>query len=105
MAMGYGGAKGIDILFIVLTLLLLSAISLTRYFLVIPYILLCTLYAPVGEIYRSPSVAVILALLQTNSAEAYEFLHTIPTSFSLLLLTTLLILFALVFYLATCYSD
>ncbi|WP_237162862.1 phosphoethanolamine transferase [Serratia symbiotica] len=97
-AMGYGGAKGIDILFIALTLLLLSAISLTRYLLVIPYILLCALYAPVGEMYGSPSVAVISALLQTNSAEANEFLHTIPASCYLLPLATLLILFALNFF-------
>ncbi|MBF1995361.1 sulfatase-like hydrolase/transferase, partial [Serratia symbiotica] len=96
--MGYGGAKGIDILFIALTLLLLSAISLTRYLLVIPYILLCALYAPVGEMYGSPSVAVISALLQTNSAEANEFLHTIPASCYLLPLATLLILFALNFF-------
>ncbi|MCP1105230.1 phosphoethanolamine transferase [Serratia nevei] len=83
-AMGYGGGKGIDILFIALTLLLLSAHSLTRYGLIIPFILLCALYAPVGAIYGSPSVAVVSALLQTNRAEASEFLHALPASCYLL---------------------
>lgn len=50
-AMGYSGGKGIDILFIALILLLLSNHSLTRYGLIIPFILLCALYAPVGAIY------------------------------------------------------
>lgn len=94
-AMGYGSAKGIDILFIALTLLLLSVMSLSRYLLVIPYILLCALYAPVGGIYGPPSVAVVSALLQTSSAEAYEFLHTIPASCYLLPAATLLMLFVL----------
>ncbi len=77
-AMGYSGGKGIDILFIALILLLLSNHSLTRYGLIIPFILLCALYAPVGAIYGSPSAAVVSALLQTNSTEASEFLHTLP---------------------------
>lgn len=76
--MGYSGGKGIDILFIALILLLLSNHSLTRYGLIIPFILLCALYAPVGAIYGSPSAAVVSALLQTNSTEASEFLHTLP---------------------------
>lgn len=83
-AMGYGGSKGIDILFIALTLLLLSTHSLTRYGLIIPFILLCALYAPVGAIYGSPSAAVVSALLQTNRTEASEFLHTLPASCYLL---------------------
>ncbi|MEL5409273.1 phosphoethanolamine transferase [Serratia nevei] len=83
-AMGYGGSKGIDILFIALILLLLSAHSLTRYGLIIPFILLCALYAPVGAIYGSPSAAVVSALLQTNRTEAGEFLHTLPASCYLL---------------------
>lgn len=83
-AMGYGGSKGIDILFIALTLLLLSAHSLTRYSLIIPFILLCALYAPVGTIYGSPSAAVVSALLQTNLTEASEFLHALPASCYLL---------------------
>ncbi|CAI1158330.1 Putative phosphoethanolamine transferase ybiP [Serratia liquefaciens] len=96
--MGYGGAKGIDILFISLTLLLLSVIPLTRYFLVIPYILFCAFYAPVGVIYGPPSVSVISALFQTNRAEAVEFLHAIPAGCYLLPSATLLMLFLLVRY-------
>ncbi|WP_413505179.1 phosphoethanolamine transferase [Serratia grimesii] len=83
-AMGYGGAKGIDILFISLILLLLSRIALTRYALVIPYIVFCAIYAPVGAIYGPPSVAVVSALFQTNSTEAVEFLHAMPISCYLL---------------------
>lgn len=60
-AMGYSGGKGIDILFIALILLLLSIHSLTRYGLIIPFILLCALYAPVGAIYGSPSAVVVSA--------------------------------------------
>ncbi|WP_265566824.1 phosphoethanolamine transferase [Serratia grimesii] len=96
--MGYGGAKGIDILFISLTLLLLSAIPLTRYFLVIPYIILCAFYASVGVIYGPPSVVVVSALFQTNKAEAVEFLHAIPAGCYLLPSATLLMLFLLVRY-------
>lgn len=83
-AMGYGGSKGIDILFIALILLLLSTHSLTRYGLVIPFILLCALYAPVGAIYGSPSAVVVSALLQSNPIEAREFLQTLPASCYLL---------------------
>lgn len=97
-AMGYGGAKGIDILFISLSLLLLSAIPLTRYFLVIPYIIFCAIYAPVGVIYGPPSVPVVSALFQTNRAEAVEFLHTIPAGCYLLPSATLLTLFILARY-------
>ena len=71
--MGYSGGKGIDILFIALILLLLSIHSLTRYGLIIPFILLCALYAPVGAIYGSPSAVVVSALLQSNPIEAREF--------------------------------
>ncbi|WP_426505892.1 phosphoethanolamine transferase [Serratia proteamaculans] len=97
-SMGYGGAKGIDILFISLSLLLLSAIPLTRYLLVIPYILFCAIYAPVGEIYGPPSVTVVSALFQTNRTEAIEFLHSIPTDCYLLSCATLLTLFILARY-------
>lgn len=97
-AMGYGGAKGIDILFISLSLLLLSAIPLTRYFLVIPYIIFCAIYAPVGVIYGPPSVSVVSALFQTNRAEAIEFLHAIPAGCYLLPCATLLTLFILARY-------
>lgn len=83
-AMGYSGGKGIDILFIALILLLLSIHSLTRYGLIIPFILLCALYAPVGVIYGAPSTAVMSALLQTNLIEATEFLQTLPASCYLL---------------------
>ncbi|AKL42639.1 TPA: hypothetical protein I8438_000164 [Serratia marcescens] len=83
-AMGYSGGKGIDILFIALILLLLSIHSLTRYGLIIPFILLCALYAPVGAIYGSPSAVVVSALLQSNPIEAREFLQTLPVSCYLL---------------------
>lgn len=82
--MGYSGGKGIDILFIALILLLLSIHSLTRYGLIIPFILLCALYAPVGAIYGSPSAVVVSALLQSNPIEAREFLQTLPVSCYLL---------------------
>ncbi len=97
-AMGYGGTKGIDILFISLSLLLLSAIPLTRYFLVIPYIIFCAIYAPVGMIYGPPSISVVSALFQTNRAEAIEFLRAIPAGCYLLPCATLLTLFILARY-------
>jgi glucan phosphoethanolaminetransferase (alkaline phosphatase superfamily) len=97
-AMGYGGAKGIDILFISLSLLLLSATPFTRYFLVIPYIIFCAIYAPVGVIYGPPSVSVVSALFQTNRTEAIEFLHAIPAGCYLLPSATLLTLFILARY-------
>lgn len=97
-SMGYGGTKGIDVLFISLTLLLLSALPLTRYLFIIPYIILCALYAPVGVIYGPPSVSVVSALFQTNRVEAVEFLHAIPAGCYLLPSATLLMLFLLVRY-------
>jgi glucan phosphoethanolaminetransferase (alkaline phosphatase superfamily) len=97
-AMGYGGTKGVDILFISLSLLLLSAIPLTRYVLVIPYIIFCAIYAPVGIIYGPPSVSVVSALFQTNRAEAVEFLHAIPADCYLLPCATLLTLLILARY-------
>lgn len=97
-AMGYGGTKGVDILFISLSLLLLSAIPLTRYFLVIPYIIFCAIYAPVGMIYGPPSVSVVSALFQTNRGEAIEFLRAIPAGCYLLPCATLLTLFILARY-------
>jgi len=97
-SMGYGGGKGIDIIFISLTLLLLSTSPLTRYILVIPYIILCAIYAPVGMIYGPPSVAVVSALFQTNRVEAVEFLHAIPTGCYLLPFATLMMLFLLARY-------
>ncbi|MBH3264982.1 sulfatase-like hydrolase/transferase, partial [Serratia marcescens] len=97
-SMGYGGGKGVDIIFISLTLLLLSISPLTRYFLVIPYIILCAIYAPVGMIYGPPSVAVVSALFQTNRVEAVEFLHAIPTGCYLLPFATLMMLFLLARY-------
>lgn len=97
-AMGYGGTKGIDILFLSLSLLLLSVMPFTRYLLVIPYIILCAIYAPVGVIYGPPSVSVVSALFQTNRTEAVEFLHSMPAGCYWLPCATLLTLFILARY-------
>ncbi|WBL74170.1 phosphoethanolamine transferase [Serratia liquefaciens] len=97
-SMGYSGGKGIDILFISLSLLLLSIPPTTRYVLVIPFIIFCAFYAPVGVIYGPPSVSVVSALFQTNRAEAAEFLHAIPMNCYLLPSAVLLMLFLLAHY-------
>lgn len=83
-AMGYSGGKGIDILFIALILLLLSIHSLTRYGLIIPFILLCALYAPVGGHIRFPISrrGVSPAAIQPDRGKGV--LQTLPVSCYLL---------------------
>ncbi|MEX0631387.1 hypothetical protein M8494_01730 [Serratia ureilytica] len=100
-AMGYSGGRGIDILFIALYLaIIILIISSLPAGLIIPFILLCALYAPVGAIYGSPSAAVVSALLQTNSTEASEFRIPSPARVYLLpvVIFTMLIILKKVYW-------
>ncbi|WP_232096116.1 phosphoethanolamine transferase [Serratia rubidaea] len=94
-ALGYHGAKGIDILLMLLILLTLPTIPLLRYLLVIPFFILCAIYFPIGYIYGKPSVSVISALMQTNKLEAHEFLLSMPVTCYLLPILVIALLTAI----------
>ena len=58
--------------------LCLSQYRITRWFVALPLILIFGLYMPAGLLYGKPSLIVSIAVLQTNPAEAGEFLTNIP---------------------------
>lgn len=97
-SLGYHGAKGIDILLMLLILLTLPSILLLRYLLVIPLFILSAIYFPIGYIYGKPSISVVSALLQTNKLEAHEFLLSMPTACYLLPVLVIALLIALNHY-------
>lgn len=67
-----------NILFVVLIFFALSQYRITRWFVALPLILIFGLYMPAGLLYGKPSLIVSIAVLQTNPAEAGEFLTNIP---------------------------
>ncbi|MFD1803207.1 phosphoethanolamine transferase [Mixta tenebrionis] len=77
-AMGYGGAKGIDIIFIALFLVTISLYPLLRLIILVPLFALIAIYSPTGYLYGPPSLSIIAALLQTNKKECIEFLYSVP---------------------------
>ena len=62
----------------VLAIVILSQHWISRWFLAIPALLCACAYLPAGILYGRPNILVAMALLQTNAAEAAEFLSNTP---------------------------
>ncbi|MBB1199582.1 phosphoethanolamine transferase [Enterobacteriaceae bacterium 89] len=75
---GYGGAKGLDIVFVALILIAVSLYPKLQKLFLTPVLLLLAIYFPVGYLYGQPSLAITASLLQTNHRESIEFFKSMP---------------------------
>ncbi|WP_318439414.1 phosphoethanolamine transferase [Photobacterium leiognathi] len=50
-----------------------------KYWLLVPLLIICWLYLPVGMIYGSPNIGSVASLFDTNKQEAWEFITNLPS--------------------------
>lgn len=75
---GYHGAKGIDIVFTSLCLIVFSFYPPLQKTILHPLLVLLAFYFPVGYLYGQPSLSITASLLQTNHLETFEFIKSVP---------------------------